>query len=771
MKQYINIFLAATALTTVSCSDSNFDEILSGGEKEMINLTVGVGDNTPGVSSRAAGDVTYAGFTAKTRIIMRLQSDHTNGSSHKYTRTLAYANQAESGKNYSGAGFDEAYIRYWDDCFGRSANLSAFAVAIPNTDNHSLLPENALKGGAWTETADDNKISWTVDNSNTTTKTIQDATTLTNQDLVYSNNIKDGSSVGGRYVYNFSSSNFIPNIDAELTGTNVFTPGRMCFQSSVSGDATAPGRFDKGHLVFNHALSRITITIKAGTGFNKTETGKFVLDVASNNGIQALGMNVSGNLDVAAGSWSDITTGTITTQPTVERVTSPESASYKTTMQMLPNYSFTDGSNTNVLQFKIDDNQYYITQDMIFDALKANASNNGLATDATSYTMEQGKNYVLTITVNKTKVENLTANIANWQEIAAQEQELHNSYVTINFKAPAGSECDNFDIYRMKVDAGSIHTDQTPTTADNYVNKAWMGNYTEYVTPTQATDYSTSKKWTTSWVYEDNKTFYHFRTVKKNTDVKETNSTTDDYFEVSAGPVATNDPHWGAPMESTVTDYAYSTTDNATSGGYGANISKAIGSTNSDIKIQEFHMLSEINVIVKTVEGTAGVKLYDNNNTPDNAADDKATKVTLYQFKKNGQVKMGNGFVKATGEATESQDITVPSPFYKEASPAQTLETNKYTWRVVPQLLSRGDSPTDKIAIKIQTPDNNEYYCIADLSTICPTGSTTPITEWLPNHRYIYTFKISKKGIESITCTLAEWIDVTAADKDITLED
>ena len=184
---------------------------------------------------------------------------------------------------------------------------------------------------------------------------------------------------------------------------------------------------------------------------------------------------------------------------------------------------------------------------------------------------------------------------------------------------------------------------------------------------------------------------------------------------------------------------------------------------------------SEINVIVKTkAEAEGGVKLYDNTKKPDK----QFTTVTLYQFARDGQVKMGNGFVTAVAPAdyaTEEQPLTspgnTPETFF-EINTAKTKETKKFTWRVVPQTLSRGDNKADKVAIKIETPDNNLYYCIEDLSKIAiKEDSSTPIDYWLPNHRYTYTFIISKKGIDQITCTVADWIDVKAADKDITLED
>ena len=776
MKKYLFPAALATTLLATSCSDNDMAEpITPDGQKEMISLTLGLGDDTPAMAKRAAR-ASY-GFEKETRILMRIQSDDNVDATgnHRYTKTLATA--GKRGANPS-TGDDKqfstvtpiggAYNRYWDDAFGRNAHLSVFAVAIPNrntdgiwkSDGSGQWNENALQGKAdgWDETSDNNPIQWTVASTQT-------ATTLEDEDLVYSRNIRKGAGddEAGRYVWDFGNSAYVPNIEQAITGTNVFKADRMRFTLSDNEDPTSPGKFDKGHLIFNHALSRLSITIKSGEGFDANT--KFVL---SNAGVQALGMNISGTLDVSTGLWADgATTGTISTKPSVVRpdATTPYAA-YKTSMQMLPGYAFKNGSSTNVLKFTIDDNEYYITQDLIFDALKEYAANNGLSTSEESkYTMEQGKNYVLTITVNKTQIANITATLAKWEDVAAKEQELYNSYVTLSLKNTEGTACENFDLYRLGVGDGYIHTSQTTgSTADDYENYVWGGNYTDKATLSKADDYATSKQWKTTWFFDDNKTFYHFRTVNKNTIIKENNSDTDDYFEIQDGAVDDVDPHWGAPLKSGITEPAkqYKTTANTTGNaheGYTDIIYKAIGSTTDAIAIQEFHMLSEIQVIVKTKsEAEGGVKLKDG---------DVYTTVTLYQFAQNGQVKMGNGFVTAQAPFTHSQALTQPTDFFK----TNPTVTNAFTWRVVPQSLNRGTTKADKVAIKIQTPDNNLYYCIEDLSTITPQGSSNPINYWLPNHRYIYTFVISKKGIDQITCTVADWIDVKAADKDITLED
>ena len=757
MKKYFFMAACATALLATSCSDNEVPEIETpNDQKEMISLSVGMGEQVVKAPTRAT---TYNGFTATTRIVMRLQSDNDETSKSRYTRTLA---RAAAGSNYSRVSQDGAYLRYWDDAFGRKANLSVFAVAIPNKNNDVLLPEDKLKGGtAWTSTfnSGDNEIEWEV-NSSLTADKLQSSTVLDNQDLVYSNNIQKNSTVGGRYVYDYGTSGYVPDINHELTGDNVFQFGRMCFKNKDAGDETSPGRFDKGHLVFNHALSRLTLTIKSGDGFDAGT--KFNLYTTDNNGVQALDMNVKGKLDVKEGTWSNTSTGTITTQPEVDRsaVASEDYASYTTSMQMLPGYEFSASSDKNVLKFRIDDNEYYITQKMIHSALQQNAPGNGLAADATSYIMGQGKNYRLTVTVNKTQVETLTATVAAWEDVAAADQTLHNSYVTLNLKATDGTDCDHFAIYRMKVDAEGIHTSETPTTADAYINKEWMGDYKESEVPTL----NGNGTWKTNWYFEDNRTFYHFRTVNKDSTVYETNNGgVDDYFTITAGPVATNDPHWGAPLESAATNtYNTDGTDNKTAG-YGANIYKAIGSTTGTIAIQEFHMLSEINVILKTQTEPAagGVVLKDGGNN---------TQVTLYQYSKDAKVKMGNGWVFEQENHTTESEMTQPTPFELTTEGDKSC-TGRYTWRVVPQPLSRGGNKTDKVAIKIQTPDENLYYCIEDLSTIKPNGLEDAIDYWLPNHKYTYTFVISKKGIDNITCQVADWEMVNAADKDINLED
>ena len=145
---------------------------------------------------------------------------------------------------------------------------------------------------------------------------------------------------------------------------------------------------------------------------------------------------------------------------------------------------------------------------------------------------------------------------------------------------------------------------------------------------------------------------------------------------------------------------------------------------------------------------------------------------------------MGIGLVKPTGNIEDQEEMTQPTTFFVQENSADKIsETQAFTWAVVPQPLWRGSTESEKtedyyVGITITTPDNNQYYIIKNLSEITASSVGTSgnqtqnekIIRWYPNHSYTYTITITKKGIEAITCTLVNWSEVIAADKDIDLE-
>lgn len=777
MKKYISpIALAATAFFVTSCSDDETAAIIEqipDSQKEMISFSMSDGTTN-----------TRAGFTgADTRIVARFQSDDKDGSGARYTRTVLKATKDNSGgaNDFSLVSYYTTdNTRYWDDAFGRNAQISVFAVAIPNSTSDAKLTETKLAGGAWaTEASPNNSIQWDV------TYGTQTSTTLTAEDLVYSNNIQS-TGKNGRYVWNYTATpEGYPANNGLLDG---HADGYLQFTQKAGALASDAGHFDKGHLMFNHALSRLTITLVEGDGFDKTSANKendFKFTNSAN--IKLLAMPYTGTLDIKAGTWGSIDTKDI--DKLISSSTTANKADETFSAQILPSYKFYEnGATTNVMQFVIDNNTYYVTQGQIYTALNTadNISANKVAveSDATGnyIEMKQGKNYKLSITVKKTAIADVTATLAPWIEVAGS-MEINNAHIISLSLNTTGATCDkDIDLYRLDDNNTGYDADNYTF---NYQGKNWLGNYSIDASHKTTLLHSalSGGKWSTPWFFESNKTYYHFRTVNSGTTIKGNTDGTNDYFEISAGPIAMTDPHWGAPMK------PGSTLKYDTEKGYEDYLHYAIGATEKTIAIQELHMMSNINVVLQTVDGGGKVTLYDDTTDPSNP---KGTIVKITRLAKSGTVEMGRGLVTplapVSPETWDNTEVTMTSPtttsaadYFTTAGLTNHTQSKTYTYAVVPQLLCRNTSSTsddDYIGIFIQTPDNNQYYIVKPLSDILSTEVSgghnvvegTKIDRWYPGHSYTYTFTLSKKGIENITCTVFDWITVTGQDTPIDLE-
>ena len=706
MKVLFRPLTLAALLVASACTSDIKDDIENIDPNSKTSISFSVEENhTP---------MTRAGFTASTKIAMRIKSE--NGTAAKYTRTVATASAAASGKEYSDISTDGAYIRYWDDAFGRAAKLSVFALAVPNkTDvvNNGKNVEQKLTAGGdgwFTEATENEKINWTV-------STEQTAETLANEDLTYSNNIKEGG-LNGVYKYDFATEKY-PVYSADLED------GQMKFRLRADADVTGPGKFDKGHLIFNHALSRITVNLKKGDGFDGVGAFQF----ASGTNVQVLNVPVSGDLDLETGTWDDVTTDDI---DKMASITTAAGATYSLMAQILPDYVISKTATTNMLTFTIDNNRYYITQAQMYDALKDAA---GMSKkDDSKITMEQGLNYNFQITVGKTQVMNVTAVVEPWVEVTSANFNPSNARITLNsiYDSQSGVTSTDFDLYRL--------LDESSTITDDYEGKNWDGDYTDKAS--SLTDNGNGGL-DTDWYFESNKSYYHFRTVNKDTAV--VTSADQDYFEIHAGPAASTDPHWGAPMtQEPVYDVAK---------GYEDALSPAIGATKSNINITDQHMLSKVIVNLQTTDGADQV-------------DFTGSKVYITQIHKKGQVQMGNGLITPTG---------TPGQLTMDGNAAGT----QFTYAVVPQALVRGSNDDDYVGITIVTGDNNQYYIVKNLSEIVATSvdneknqaQGAAITRWYPGHTYEYTFTLKKAAIDKITCTVQGWVNVVADNKEISLED
>lgn len=827
MKKFLFPAVLTTTLFGVfACNnDEVIDNIVPEDQKGLISFSASAVTG----SASASQPQTRAGFAGQTKIVARISSK--NGSSVRHTRTVltaaldAAANGGAYWPSYSTVSYADGNNRYWDDAFGRSANLSVYAVAVPEktdvtnngTNLFNLVPcgsSNVANATNW-QTDDEtelNKISWQVSTS-------QSSDAIANEDLCYSHNIQadkdaDGDLKYGKgkdgvrkwngtewpeYSYTESGPDHYPTLD----------DGCMKFTLDTGQPADGTGRFDKGHMIFHHALTRMTVKLVKGTGFG---------DFTPNN-ITLLNMHYKGKFDFKNGTWSAYTAGGHADNG---NITMALQSGNTFMAQFVPGYELGKTSKTNVMQFTISGNTYYITQDMLYSALTDPATNNTTTKDhngnflvdntGDKVVLEQGKNYVFSITVKKQQIESITASLEPWIKVTAST-DVKNDYVKIGIQDATGDHCTYFDLYRLSDNPENIYAPEsgTGTGTDWEKRYNWNGNYTKEGANKQWD--SGKNLWKTDWFWESNKAFYHFRTVNENLTITAgSGGEKKDYFNIFGGPIQDyaqasrttiqakayselteteknknyNDYHWGAPFKKPTggkkivydKDYGWSAAQDADK-----QIYPAIGSTSDQINIIEHHMMSNVRFILKTTHNDAAAdKLGAGAVNLDDA------EVTITRIYNQGKVYMGTGKVETVTDGdTELIKTIKPAQMFPNAE--DKTVTNAYTYRVVPQTLFRGSNKnTDDldyfVGLTIKTKDDNQYYVIKKLTTV--TASTVKqndsnyaggeqkqgeaIEFWYPGHDYTYTITISKKGIEAITCSIVPWITVTGSNIDIDLE-
>lgn len=763
MKKYLNYTLTALALMAlVACSEEG-SSTSSGTTPTPEGGKTLIAFSQEG-SAMATRGFTRAGFIASTKVVMRIKADGKTASDVRYTQAVATAaaqTTADDGCNtgyglvgtHSHLNYATGMNRYWDDAFGRDTKLTVYAVAVPDLNDDTVLPSTILDQTTvapdWYTVATENtKISWSVN-------TVQTATTRSKEDLAYSNNIRSAETVNkGCYRQTWDGSAWSKSMQL----------GRMIWQSKDPDDASVTvGQFDKGHLVFKHALSWLTIVLKEGSGFDNTSTSDFKWtnnNAAADQNITLKGFPTSGNLDLSNGEWSETASSNITKMHE-SSVTTTSGTSGKTERTLeayvLPGTVLDDNA-SNFIEFEIDNAKYYVSGEQIAEAIKASPN----APNASFTTTEAGKHYVINLTVSKKGIENITAAILDWETVNSSEIKPDNVYCSFNFEDRGtrleSTDAAKFNIYRAEKTSTDVITDATNISSPNY---DWTTGYTTPATKNFDTDH-----WTTNWFWPNNLTYYHFRAAGYTDNTSGTPSitintdTNGDYFTITSGTLTGSnyrDYVWGAPFKD-IDASAKLTYDHTGSTPYGFDgnsshqISQAIGATNSQINMLLFHMTSQITVNVSSVTGDGSVTLINGDNK---------TKVEILNFLPDGKVLMGTGAVSASGTRVSEGNSEMA---YLSESTATTVS---FAYGIVPQSLIY--DTTGRIGLCITTPDGNKYY-VRDLSTctatvsnynlVIPyTAATTNYTidAWYPHYKYTYNITLSKAGVKNITAAVLDW--------------
>ena len=715
--------------------------------KTPIELTVGIMGENPASISRAAtrgvvttdnpyGKQADAFSNTNTNLYMVMKSDDigTTPSAAKYTRTMGVP-AAKVGENkYNAVNFTGSYIRYWEDGHSRNSALSIYAACVPGqTTALSINSSTSYNSNTWSETEITPTITWPLSGTATT----QTTEFLANQDLCFSNNISNLESTENRIRFNTTTNKFTTDL---TNGTNPERGGKM---------------------IFYHALTKVTFKIIKGTGFGDG-ANEFQFSDANKN-IELVGFNTGGTFNIASGMFTSTTT-TINIEKFADTKQTGDTENYVLTAFLVPGTDLNgaDKDDLNKINFTIDHNQYHVTKGQLKEALSTKTLTNGSAA-LDNNKMRPGVHYIFTMTVGKTAINLLTAAVVDWEKVSA-DVTPSNARVTVDLldasTLPSSTAKQNtpadFALYRSTTEHSAI--------ADNdHLNYEWTKGYVGNIAELTWN----SGHYSTTWIWPDNKTFYHLRAVSPADQTVATNTTPEpdeDYFTLT-GAASYTDVQWGAPFANIdVNSGARLTYDPTTNGFDGTTphqIYKAIGATTQTIKLVMFHMMSDVTIKLTSI-APAGkhVNL------------DGAT-LSLTKIYPTANVRMGDGLVTPTGtQATVNGTVSLVESVYQ------------WHYGFVPQSLDGGNDSeiTDDVVLTITTADHNQYIVeMKDVlsasvgsnliaNSYAQVGGKYRINRWLPNYKYTYTFNLTKTGIESITATLANWETVIAGDDNVQIK-
>lgn len=714
-------------------------------------------------------------------IYMLMKADDLSDS-HKTalcTRTVGFA-QDIAGKDYSNVSFTASgegakFTRYWDDIFARKSALSIAAVCTPGY-GPSAAGASTADSKAWRIGGDGSFINnkwipitemgstapnlyWPVAYSGPVTDQSKQGTTpdfITYQDLCFSNNIGDNTSQGKGDT-------------------------RLKF---IEGDK----KFSSGKLIFYHALSKLTFNIKKGEGFSDSE---FIFQTGTN--IKLSNFNNGGTFNISTGEFEGVLSKTDINKIFQRTLTSAETTAgikYGLDALVIPGTNLSDAgaSTTNAVTFILAGNEYKLTMAQLYAAFTDEQKGN--TTYFEGGKLKAGVHYVFTFTVGKTTINSITAQVADWEEVAAENINPQSDNISVTTAVLSGhkKDADNFDLYRLPYVSPAAAIDL------GIKNYDWVGRYTDKATLSGPSE----NKWSTNWYWESNKHFYHFRAVSpkavdpETTTVHDGGTGKDDYLTLATGKYSSTasesykDVLWGAPFLAPTganNKYGYDPDSkgfDGTSAPTTHQIHHGIVTTTSTINLLLFHIMSEVTFNITTTTGADKVLLQTTTGEPAVTTD---TKVELIEYYEEGKVLMGNGLVQTTGsKSTENAGYNLTLESYTaESSP--NAAKSVFHYGVVPQSLAN-------VKLRITTPDNNQYtvnLAGAKVSSgnitsnnlanpyrlVGGTGADKDkyiIDSWYPGFKYNYTFTLKKSGIIDITATILDWENISADNEDVTIK-
>lgn len=392
-----NILLATSLVGMTACSDYVDNETYTVGKADNeIHFATGVvSESASRAASRAVYDTDHYNFLPlKEGTKLHIKTEGTwagKGTVTHYSKTGTAGAPATDKSPITGVGI------YWDDygiadpanSTNREAGINVYAACIDGKDASAIGEIDNWTSLSWT-TQPGSSQSW------------QD------KDLLFSNNNSDEGATNS-------------------TNMNKNNVGRYKF-------ATQKDNTDC-NLELHHAMSKITVNLKAGNGFTDA---KFASDPTVT--LQSVKLNGSVNIKTLTATAS----GEATTAAIAKSSTTTEN--YTATYEGLVFPGNSLSAVTDVLaRINCDGNIYNIYADELMAAMKA-AENN-----TEDYEFHSGKNYILNIIVDKTEIK-VTATVTDWVTVTA-ETVTPKINVTTSLGAKDNGTLDaftSFDFYMRK---------------------------------------------------------------------------------------------------------------------------------------------------------------------------------------------------------------------------------------------------------------------------------------------------------------------------------
>ncbi len=720
---YIGAFtflIACSSEERITTTDSN--EEPSG----PIELSAGIAESSQKAATRtdeeAARHNTHAPLTTNTQLALYVSGTWTGHtpSSEIIKKTTATAGAENSSGSKHNAVTCSPVI-YWEDygtsdlaneSTGRAEGLTIYGAVV---DNKILT--NAGLNGLLADNADWTALSWTLPADQTTSGNMP-----ADKDLLISNNVQG------------------------ITDTPY--DGRYRFANRNEGKL----------LEFKHALSKITVNLKAGDGF----TG--------GNFANAPEVKLTSNAGTPTTSWAkttgtvNITDGTVSPTDATAVITMWQAATptsgYNVTKEALVMPHSVFGGNTGtypiILRINADNNIYYVTSEMIRQAIDGINYTNG-----TGFETEAGKNYIINVRVNQTDVSvRVTATVANWTDVPATEvAPVINVDANIGDGSTAFSK-DEYSFFRSTALANGYGTED----ANHYFKeerrvKKSSDNWV-------MSEYGTSD-WQASPIYWPNhNTHYQFRGVWPAAGsatgtigtgdvnyprVENGSGSTDGCQVIKVSNVAyiansfPSDLMIARPEISESAQCSNSEPNHTKTYLYSGGICATEGTINLNFR----YMMSQVEVNLSTTTGDDKVKL-------------EGAVVKIVKIYNTGDVKLGDREVIPTGSIDSYELNTVTGEG----------NANKRWSAIVPQSFTYDENHpladgNTKFRISIMneagTAVDDIYY--ADIYPILESGKSTrvaPNGKWESGVHYVYNLRLTKTGVK-VTATLTDWTEVTAS--------